>query len=115
MNHFFGALKKYADFSGRARRQEYWMFILFYIIFTIVIGLVDNLLGIPGILSGIFALALLLPSLAIGARRLHDTNRSGWWLLMYLLPVVGPVVILIFNILEGDQNENRFGSDPKAA
>lgn len=115
MNHFFGALKKYADFSGRARRQEYWMFILFYIIFTVVIGLVDNLLGIPGILSGIFALALLLPSLAIGARRLHDTNRTGWWLLMYFLPVVGPVVILIFTILEGDQNENRFGSDPKAA
>jgi uncharacterized membrane protein YhaH (DUF805 family) len=111
--YFIGAYAKYATFSGRARRKEYWMFILFYIITYIALLLIDVLIGTGGILCGLFALGTLLPSLAVGARRLHDINKSGWWQLLYLIPF-GGLVVLYFLVSKGTEGENRFGSDPLA-
>lgn len=121
MEYFTGAYKKYADFSGRARRKEYWMFYLFYILAFVVLGFIDGLIGTfniesgIGILTGIFAIATILPALAIAARRLHDTNRSGWWQLIIIIPLIGPIVLLVFLVLKGNENENRFGDNPLTA
>lgn len=120
MNWFLMALKKYAVFSGRAQRAEYWYYVLFYLIINLVLGYIDRLMNptIPqdgaGVLTGVFVLATLIPSLAVGARRLHDTNRSGWWLLISLIPLIGAVVLLIFTVQDGTPGDNRFGPNPKA-
>ena len=108
MDYFIGALKKYADFSGRARRKEYWMFILIYMVINVILAL----LGMD-IISGIVALALLIPSLSIGARRLHDTGRSGWWQLIYLVPLIGLIVMIIF-LVQDSHDTNDYGVNPKA-
>lgn len=113
MNWYIGALKKYAVFSGRARRTEYWMFILFNVIIAAVLGFIEGLIGSPGTISGLYSLAVLIPSLAVLARRLHDTDRSGWWILIGLVPFIGALVLLIFAVLPGTQGSNRFGPDPK--
>lgn len=107
MEHFIGALKKYADFTGRARRQEYWMFILVYMIINIVL----SILGLD-IVSGIVGLGLLIPSLSIAARRLHDTGRSGWWQLIVLIPLIGLIVLIIF-LAQDSHDENDYGANPK--
>lgn len=109
----FTALQNYADFNGRARRHEFWMFVLLQIIVFFLAALIDGLTGFPA-LTLIAGLGLLIPSLAVTIRRLHDTDRSGWWLLIGLIPVVGGLVLLVFYILEGTQGSNRFGPDPKA-
>lgn len=121
MNWFLVAVKqKYADFSGRARRREYWYFILFYMLILIALMLVDNLLGWfsvdagIGALSGIFSLALLIPSLSVSVRRLHDTDRSGWWLLIGLIPLIGGIILLVFFVQDSTAGTNRFGPSPKA-
>ncbi len=118
MSWYLAALKKYAVFSGRARRKEYWMFVLFYLIFTIVLGVIDSILGIGeeggGLLSGLFVLAMLIPSLAVTFRRLHDTDRSGWWLLIGFVPLIGSIVILVFMIQDSQPGENQYGTNPKA-
>lgn len=112
-------LKKYAVFGGRAQRAEYWYFMLFYVVAYVVLGLLDGSLTRPpeesgtGLLTGVFALALLIPSLAVSVRRLHDTDRSGWWLLLILVPLIGAIVLLVFTIQDGTQGDNRFGPDPK--
>ena len=108
MNGYLEVLKKYTLFTGRARRREYWMFFLFSFIIAFVLGFVEGLVHGPGIIASIFYLAILLPSIAVGIRRMHDTDHSGWWLLV-------PVVNLIFAVTEGTRGDNRFGSDPKAA
>jgi uncharacterized membrane protein YhaH (DUF805 family) len=120
MNWYLAVLKKYAVFSGRARRKEYWFFLLFNIIITIVLSMVDGAMGTfaleagLGLLSGIYSLAVLIPSLAVGVRRLHDTNRSGWWLLIGLIPLIGAIVLLIFFVLDGTPGENQYGANPKS-
>jgi len=112
-------LRKYADFRDRARRAEYWWFYLFVIIAFTVASIIDSLLGFGGsvgpygILSALLGLAMLIPSLAAGVRRLHDTDRSGWWLLMALIPLIGLLVLLVFYVSEGTRGDNRFGPDPK--
>ena len=119
MDWFLGALKKYAVFEGRARRREYWFFALFAIIISVVLTVVDTVLGTMnweagyGILSGIFALAILIPSLAVGARRLHDTGRSGWWLLIGLIPFIGAIVLIVFFVLDSQPGTNAYGPNPK--
>ena len=113
-------LKKYADFSGRAPRAEYWWFYLLTVVAYIVAMILDSLVGAGGaggfgLLSIVVMLGLLLPSLAAGVRRLHDTDRSGWWLLIALVPLVGAIVLLVFWVLEGTRGDNRFGPDPYSA
>ena len=121
MSWYLEVLKKYAVFSGRARRMEYWMFILFNIIITVVLALIDYLTGTfspragVGLLGGLYALAVLIPSLAVTVRRLHDTDRTGWWILIGLIPVIGGIVLLIFMLLDSQSGTNRYGPNPKAA
>ncbi|MFQ6370893.1 DUF805 domain-containing protein [Shewanella sp. YIC-542] len=113
MNYFLDPIRRYADFTGRARRKEYWMFILFYLIFSIIVSGIDYLMGTQWV-GMLYSLALLLPSIALAARRLHDTDRSGWWQLLGFIPVLGWIVLLVFYCLDGTPSENRFGSNPKA-
>ena len=121
MEWYTGVLKKYVEFSGRARRKEYWMFTLISVIISIVLGIVDRLIGTDfnngsnGVLSSVYSLAVLLPSLAVGVRRLHDTNRSGWWILIGLIPCVGWIILIVFFATEGVAGPNQYGEDPKAA
>ena len=114
MEYFIGAYKKYADFTGRARRKEYWMFYLFYMLAIIALVVIDGIIGSGGILSGIMILGTLVPFIALSARRLHDINKSGWWQLIVFIPVVGPIVMLVFTVMQGNPGENRFGQDPLA-
>jgi uncharacterized membrane protein YhaH (DUF805 family) len=108
---YLGVWRKYAVFSGRARRKEYWMFFLFNLIATFLLSFADVMLGFAdesgnGLLGGIYALAVLIPSIAVGVRRMHDTNHSGWWLIV-------PIVSLVLALMEGTRGPNRFGPDPK--
>ncbi len=121
MSWYLEALKKYAVFSGRSRRMEYWFFVLFNLIVAIVLALIDMLIGTfsavqnIGLLSGIYGLAVLIPSLAVTVRRLHDIDRTGWWILINLIPLIGSIVLLVFSLLPGTPGSNRFGPDPKGA
>jgi uncharacterized membrane protein YhaH (DUF805 family) len=113
MNGYLGTLKKWSDFSARASRTEYWMFFLFNIIIAIVLGAIDTIIGSPGIIGLIFALALLIPGIAVAVRRLHDTDRSGWWLLIGFVPLIGGIVLLVFLVLDSTPSENKYGANPK--
>jgi uncharacterized membrane protein YhaH (DUF805 family) len=121
VSYYLEALKKYAVFSGRARRAAFWYFVLFNIIVTIVLALIDTLLGTTtgvssfGILSGIYGLAVLIPTLALWVRRLHDIDRTGWWVLINLIPLIGTIVLLVFALTPGTPGSNRYGPDPKQA
>jgi len=118
MNWYMKVLKQYADFNGRARRTELWMFVLFNAIISLVLAFVDVSLGLTkatggiGPLSSLYSLAVLVPSIAVGVRRLHDTGRSGLFLLLAFIPCVG-LVLLVFYVQEGEKGRNRFGADPK--
>jgi len=119
MNYFLDALKnKYADFNGRARRKEYWMYILFYAIGFMILYVIDMILafvvGIPPILSGLYGLAVLVPTLAISVRRLHDIDKPWVWILISLVPLIGGIWYLILTVQEGTRGDNQFGPDPKA-
>jgi len=113
MDGYLQTLKKYADFGGRARRTEYWMFFLFNFIIGIVLSVADYVLGTGGIIGALFTLALLIPAVAVGVRRLHDTDRSGWWLLIAFVPLIGAIVLIIFFVLDSSPGDNRFGANPK--
>lgn len=107
---------KYATFSGRARRSEYWWFALFTWIVSLVLSLLDgSMSGDVGILSGIWGLGTFLPALAAGARRLHDIDRTAWWLLIMLVPLIGLIVLIVFLATPGTRGANRFGTDPLGA
>jgi uncharacterized membrane protein YhaH (DUF805 family) len=118
MNWYLTVLKKYAQFDGRARRKEYWYFALFnFIVMVVLIG-IDFSVGSGsaamgfGVLSGIYLLATLIPNLAVSIRRLHDTNRSGWWILIGLIPFIGGIAIIVLMVLEGTAGHNQYGDDP---
>lgn len=106
------ALTKYATFSGRARRSEYWFFTLAYLIASVVANILDQVIG-SQLFVYILALALFLPSLAVGIRRLHDTGRSGWWLLLGLVPIVGFIVLIVFYVQDSQPATNAYGPSPK--
>ena len=131
-------LKRYSQFSGRSRRKEFWLFVLLCIAVSIVANIIDGILGMSGMFAGIYgpvtllaALALVIPQWAVGIRRLHDTGRTGWWMLLGLLPLVTMVlsltlglwflnifnlaglVLLFFFVLEGTRGPNQYGPDPK--
>jgi uncharacterized membrane protein YhaH (DUF805 family) len=127
-------LKRYAQFSGRSRRKEYWMYTLFIILAGIVLSIVDSILGLGGhavltsetspsgafygglvnrgLLSNLFTLATFIPGLAVAVRRLHDTNRSGWWFLLVFIPLIGAIVLLIWFCTAGTPGPNNYGNDP---
>jgi len=119
MNWYLKVLKQYADFQGRARRTEYWMFVLFNLIFAIVAMFLDRTIGttlggLPyGVIYILYALAVLVPSLAVGVRRLHDIGKSGWMLLVSLIPIIGAIWLLILFVTEGNTGENKYGPNPK--
>jgi uncharacterized membrane protein YhaH (DUF805 family) len=101
----------YVGFSGRACRSEYWYWILFYFIGAIVAEIIDAVLGITAIYP-LFSLAVLLPGIAVAVRRLHDLDRSGWWILLGLIPLVGAIILIIWYCMKGTTGPNRFGPDP---
>ncbi|MCA9017194.1 MAG: DUF805 domain-containing protein [Planctomycetaceae bacterium] len=118
MNWYLSVINKYVDFSGRARRKEYWMFFLFNMIISFGVALVGGLIGGK---NGLFALSLpalyslfvFLPSLAVTVRRLHDTNRSGWWILISLVPFFGAIILFVCTVLDSDPDSNTYGPNPK--
>lgn len=118
MYWYIEVLKKYAVFSGRASRREYWWFMLFTTLVNIILMVVDAQMGSfndavgMGMLGGLYTLLVLLPSIGVQVRRLHDIDRSGWWLLMYLVPLVGFIVVLVFACMKGTPGSNRFGLNP---
>ena len=102
MQYFLDALNKYADFSGKASRKEYWMFVLLYLLIYVGLAIVESFVGTL-LLSLIFSLGLFIPSISIAGRRLHDTNRSGWWQLIALIPLIGIIVLIVFLAQEGKE------------
>ena len=119
MHWYLAVLKQYAVFEGRARRGEYWNFVLFNMIAAIVLAALDAIIAkttglTVNVLGTLYGLAVLVPSVAVTVRRLHDTNRSGWWVLLALVPLVG-LVLIVFLVQESETAPNRFGRNPKLA
>ncbi len=119
MNWYLEALRKYATFSGRARRKEYWLFTLFNILISLALGAIEGFLDLfpnteQSVLAMIYGLAVFLPGLAVTVRRLHDTGRSGWWMWIALVPLIGVIVLLVFLAKDSEPGKNRYGPNPKA-
>jgi len=118
MKYYLLALKRYAEFKGRSTRPEYWYFTLFNFIFIVAAMLLDNLLDLNfentpyGILYAVYALGSFLPGLSAAVRRLHDVNKSGWFLLISLIPLIGSIYMLVVLARKGDASENKYGPDP---
>ena len=123
MNWYIKVIKKYVTFSGRARRAEYWYFILFNFLIAFAIGFVEGFVGaISGadssrisIWSSLYNLFVFLPSLAVSVRRLHDTGRSGWWIFINLIPIIGWIIYIIYLCQDSQPEENQYGPNPKNA
>lgn len=119
VNWYLKVLKQYADFQGRARRKEYWWFVLVNVLISMGLSLVDYMAGLGdpttgyGLLTGLYSLAILVPGFAVSVRRLHDTGRRGWWLLLSLVPVIGPLVLLFFFLQDSEPGQNGYGPHPK--
>ena len=119
MNWYLEVLKKYAVFDGRARRKEYWFFQLFNFLISLALGFIDIATGLfdpetgLGLFSGIYALGVMIPGIAVSVRRLHDTGRSGWWLLINLVPLLGSIVFIYFTVLDSTPESNEYGQSPK--
>lgn len=119
MQDFVNAVKKSFDFKGRSRRREFWMFMLIASVLAAGLVIIETLLGLQlaqdiGILSTIYALAIAAPTASVTIRRLHDTGRSGWWSLLYLVPVIGWVALIAFTLFNSDLGANAYGKSPKA-
>ena len=112
MEWFLKCWRQYADFSGRARRQEYWTFTLFNCICMLVLTFIDTLIEVP-VFSTLYSLAVLVPSLAVCVRRLHDVGKSGWMYFICLIPLVGAIWLLVLFCTEGERAANNWGPDPK--
>ena len=113
MDWYLKVLKNYAVFEGRARRKEYWMFVLVNLLISLVLSFVDGVLDTDRIIQSTYSLVLFVPSIAVAARRLHDTNRSGWGQLIALIPLVGWIIIIVMLAQDGDEAPNEHGSNPK--
>lgn len=120
MKWYLKVLNQYADFNGRARRTEYWMYTLFNMIFVVVAIILDNLLGLKfspevpyGFIYMIYGLAVLIPGLAVSVRRLHDVGKSGWFILIGLIPLIGAIWLLVLYCTEGTPGRNEYGVNPK--
>src|SRR5512138_3214375 len=121
MSWYIAVLKKYVTFDGRARRKEYWMFALFNFIFAIVAMILDNVLGLAnentgyGVIYTLYGLAVALPGLAVSVRRLHDIGKSGWWLFIALIPLIGAIWLLVLTVTDSQPGDNQYGPNPKAS
>ncbi len=119
MEWYLKVLKNYANFTGRARRKEYWMFVLFNIIFAVIAIILDNILGVNveglpyGLFYFLYGLFIIIPSLSVAVRRLHDTGNSGWMILVGLIPIIGGIWLLVLYVTDGDPRENKYGENPK--
>jgi uncharacterized membrane protein YhaH (DUF805 family) len=110
-----GVTKHYFDFNGRSRRSAFWYYILVYVVIYVVLAIIQSVIHMTTpILTGLFGLALLLPTLGIEVRRLHDTNCSGWWILIGLVPIVGIILLIVWFCAAGTSGPNEYGPDPKA-
>ena len=108
MNYYLEAWRRYAEFSGRSTRTEFWLFVLFNFLIALVLNLLGMKFGFFMVLYVIYALALIIPSLAITVRRLHDTSRSGWWWFIGFVPIVGGIILLVFMCLPSTPGENQY-------
>lgn len=115
MYWYLEVMRKFAEFQGRSRPMEYWMFFLVNLLIAIGLRLVEGLLGSPGVVGALYSLIVLVPGIAVSVRRLHDTGRSGWWLLIGFIPLLGAIVLLFFMAQEGQPGPNQYGADPKKA
>ncbi|MBO6183503.1 MAG: DUF805 domain-containing protein [Chryseobacterium sp.] len=120
MKWYLKVLNQYADFSGRARRTEYWMYLLFNMIFLIVATILDNVLGLKfnsespyGFIYLIYSIAVFIPGLAVFVRRMHDIDKSGWWFFIAFIPIVGAIWLIILCAIEGTPGTNEYGVNPK--
>lgn len=113
MNWYLEAFRKFGQFEGRSRRQEYWMFFLFNILIAFALGIIENLINMNGIITGFYGLATLIPGLALSVRRLHDINKSGGYIFINLIPLAGVIWYLVLMCSEGTRGPNKYGSDPK--
>lgn len=114
-------LRRYADFSGRSRRKEYWMFLLGVVIAAIILSIIEGVLGMSGMVGGVYGpltllllLGVFIPALACQVRRFHDQDKSGWFVLLGFIPLLGGLIVLVFMCLEGTRGDNQYGPDPKA-
>ncbi len=123
MKYYLKALENYATFSGRTSRKEYWMFVLFNILFAFAAMIIDNILGTTrtsefgvtaqyGIVYGLYILAVLIPGIAISVRRLHDVGKSGWFSLILLIPLIGSIWFIVLLLTNSNQGENKYGPNP---
>ena len=113
MNWYLAVLKNYAGFSGRARRKEYWTFVLFNVIFSIVALILDYLVGTVVLFLALYALAVLIPGIAVLVRRLHDVGKSGWWYFISFVPIIGGIWLLVLLFTDSSPGENQYGPNPK--
>lgn len=119
MNWYLEVLRKYAQFDGRSRRKEYWLFVLVNMVVSFLLTFIDRFTGTfdpdigLGLLSGIYALAVFIPAIAVACRRLHDTGRTAWWLLILVVPLIGWVVLVVFFVQDSQEEENQYGISPK--
>lgn len=122
MEWYLKVLKRYVDFNGRSQRKEYWMFQLFNLLAMVVLGIVSILVfgggtedgGPADILGGVYGLAVFLPSLGVTVRRLHDIGKSGWWVLLGFIPLIGMLVLIFFFAKDSQPETNQYGPNPKA-
>lgn len=116
MNWYLKVVRdNYANFKGRARRQEYWMFAFINLIIILILNTIDRVAfsADMAILSSVYGLAILIPGIAVAVRRLHDTDRSGWWALLGLIPIVGTIILIVMMCFDSTSGTNRFGPNPK--
>ncbi|MGR5529000.1 DUF805 domain-containing protein [Vibrio alfacsensis] len=116
---YLGVIRNYTGFSGRARRQEYWYFTLVNILVNLVMNIIDRIMGNVfqienfGLFGVLYALFILIPSLAVTVRRLHDTDRTGWWVFIAIIPIIGFLVMLYFLVQDSEEGTNQYGDNPK--
>lgn len=120
MNEYLSVLKNYAKFDGRARRREFWFFALFNLIASVVASILDRTLGLTfgpmvsyGYIYAVYAVAVIVPGVAVSIRRMHDIGKSGWWLLIVFVPIIGGIWLLVLFVTKGQSGSNAYGADPK--
>ena len=119
MYWYLTVVKNYAGFSGRARRKEYWMFLLFNMIFAFVAAIIDNVVGTAspelgyGVFYGLYTMVMIIPGIAVMVRRLHDVGKSGWMYFIVFIPIVGVIWLMVLLLTDSDAGENQYGQNPK--